>query len=193
MMGWKLMRIIRNTISVLYSATRFGLYKIVLGKRFSAGLIERISPNVQIFVGKGASLFLGNKIRIHGNSRLTIDMGGVLSIGENTALNRNNGIFCFKNIKIGRNCIFGPNVLIYDHDHDFRNPMGIKANQYTKEEVVIGDDVWLGANVVILKGTKLGNGCVVGAGAVISGTYKDGSVIIQKRNEIVKGIEMRNE
>ena len=51
----------------------------------------------------------------------------------------------------------------------------------------IGDNVWIGANSVILRGSVIGSGCVIGAGSVIKGTYPPDSVIIQKRsNEVME-------
>ena len=54
---------------------------------------------------------------------------------------------------------------------------------YKTSPVVIGDDVWIGANTVILRGTVIGRDCVVGAGSVLKGVYPAGSVIVQKRTE----------
>ena len=49
--------------------------------------------------------------------------------------------------------------------------------------ITVGDDVWIGANTVILRGTVIGRDCVVGAGSVLKGVYPAGSVIVQKRTE----------
>ncbi|MEG2122097.1 MAG: DapH/DapD/GlmU-related protein, partial [Rikenellaceae bacterium] len=58
-------------------------------------------------------------------------------------------------------------------------------------EVYIGENSWIGANTVILKNTRIGANCVVAAGSVISGTYPDNSLIIQKREITVKKIMPR--
>ena len=79
--------------------------------------------------------------------------------------------------------IKGPNVLIYDHDHDISSAESIHDSGYKTSPVVIGDDVWIGANTVILRGTVIGRDCVVGAGSVLKGVYPAGSVIVQKRTE----------
>lgn len=82
----------------------------------------------------------------------------------------------------------GPNVLIYDHDHDFRKEEGLKKLKYKTAPVDIGDNVWIGANTIILRGTKIGNNCVIGAGSVIKGCYPDNSIVVQKRNTIITEI-----
>ena len=73
--------------------------------------------------------------------------------------------------------------LIYDHDHDISSAESIHDSGYKTSPVVIGDDVWIGANTVILRGTVIGRDCVVGAGSVLKGVYPAGSVIVQKRTE----------
>ena len=72
-------------------------------------------------------------------------------------------------------------MLIYDHDHDYRAQGGIKAGKYKTTPVRIGDNVWIGANTVILRGTTIGNNVVIGAGSVVSGNVEDNTVFIQKR------------
>ncbi|MBQ8301882.1 MAG: acyltransferase [Clostridia bacterium] len=88
-----------------------------------------------------------------------------------------------ESIKIGKYTSFGPNVLIYDHDHNIHSGEDIHDSGFVTDGVTIGDNVWIGANTVILRGSVLGDGCVVGAGSVIKGTYPPDSVIIQKRTE----------
>ena len=95
--------------------------------------------------------------------------------------------FCHNHIEIGEGVEFGPNVLVYDHDHDFRHPDGLKADIFKTAPVIIGKNCWIGANTVILRGTVLGDNCVVGAGSVIKGEYPAQSVIIQKRNTMHEG------
>ena len=51
--------------------------------------------------------------------------------------------------------------------------------------MIIGDNVWIGANTVILRGSIIDNGCVIGAGSVIKGEYPPDSVVIQKREDTV--------
>lgn len=72
--------------------------------------------------------------------------------------------------------------MIYDHDHDFRHPDGLKAEAFKTAPIVIGKDCWIGANTVILRGTTIGDNCVVGAGSIIKGNYPAESVIVQKRD-----------
>lgn len=142
------MRFFNNVISVAHSFFRLRLIR--LWRNVSIKKIERLSPNVEVYIGKKASLILGNRVRIHRNSRLVTDMEGKLEIGDDTAINQNCGIYCFDSIKIGSGCVIGPNVLKYDHDHEFKSRK-VQANEFTTDKVTIGNNVWIGGNVIILK------------------------------------------
>ena len=107
---------------------------------------------------------------------------GVISIGAHTCINSNTHIAAKSSIVIGEYTEIGPNAMIIDHDHDYKATGGLRERKYKVDNVEIGRNVWIGANAVILKGVKLGDNCVVGAGCVVShGEYPNNSVITQKR------------
>lgn len=78
-------------------------------------------------------------------------------------------VTAYDHIKIGDNVMLGPNVLIYDQDHDYRAEGGVAAMRFKTAPVVIGNNVWIGANTMILRGTTIGDNSVVGGEAVIKG------------------------
>lgn len=172
---------IGNLISVVFSLSKFSVMKIFYGKYFKYALVERISPNVVIDIESKSYLNLGKRVRIHSGSRLTVADHGTLQLGADCRLNNNCRVACRYNIKIDDGVEFGPGVLVYDHDHDFRVVGGIKKNKFKKSEVYIGKNCWIGANTIILRGTRLGDNCVVAAGSVIKGEYPADSLIVQKR------------
>lgn len=70
-----------------------------------------------------------------------------LSLGENVYIGRNTIVACRNRIRIGNNVLFGPNVLVYDHDHNFDEHGRKSANvedAYRLGEVGIDDNVWIG-------------------------------------------------
>jgi len=85
-------------------------------------------------------------------------------------------------IKIGDNVMFGPNVMIATGNHRF-DVIGIpmcdvkEKREQDDEDVVIDDDVWVGMNAIILKGVHIGEGCVIGAGAIISKSIPAFSIV----------------
>ena len=178
-----------NIISVIFSFFRFCLLKLFYWRRFSFYPIERISPNVVIDISGKSKLFLGKKARVHSGSRLSAAAGGVLKIGHNVRMNTNCRIACRYNIEIDDGAEFGPGVLVYDHDHDFRAEGGIKTERFTVDSVKIGKNVWIGANTIILKGTVIGDGSVIGAGSIVKGIIPPGSILVQKRVSEIREIE----
>ena len=81
-----------------------------------------------------------------------------------------------RNITIGNGVTIGPNVCIYDHDHDIKNKGGCVLS-----DVKINDNTWIGSNVTILKGVTIGEHCVIGSGAIVTKDVPANTVLIQKR------------
>lgn len=179
-----------NAVSVAYSALRLGICKLCNGNNLKTGLVERISPNVVLEFNKGSKVSLGRKIRIHSGSKIKVRPGAQLRIGDNVKINYYCVIACQDTISIGDGTEFGPSVYLYDHDHDYRKGLCANSDEacFKKAPVHIGKNCWIGANTVILRGTTIGDNCVVGAGCVLKGTYPPNSVIVQKRTtEIMEG------
>lgn len=70
-------------------------------------------------------------------------------------------------ITIGKSFLFAPGVKIISANHDFSH----KGSSTKSPPITIGDDVWIGANAIILSGVELGDGCIVGAGAVVTKSF----------------------
>lgn len=181
---------IGNVVSVVYSVFRFALYKIFYGKHFCYHFIERISPDVVIDIDSKSYLSMGKKVRIHSGSRITCAKGAKVKIGDNCRINNNCRIASRCKVILGNGVELGPGVLLYDHDHDFRCEGGIKAGKYKTSDIIIGDNVWIGAGSIILRGSVIEEGCIVGAGSVIKGSFKPNSVIVQKRKTEVFSYEI---
>ncbi|WP_320075160.1 acyltransferase [Eubacterium callanderi] len=113
-----------------------------------------------------------------------------LTIDDNVSISSNCIITCRDTIKIGSDVSISPDSLIDDHDYLTKGV--IWAGKYKTETVNIGDNCWKSCNTVILKGTQIGNNCVVGAGDILKGVYPDGSVIVQKRETKVRIINEVN-
>lgn len=123
----------------------------------------------RVYIGKGVGIRRGFDIR-NGSE-------GVVTIGDGCFFNRYFSAVAYSRITIGNNCIFGENVKIYDNNHRFNGTGPIKDQGFSIKEVKIGDNVWVGSNAVILKGTVIGSNVVIGAGCVVSGTIGDDCVV----------------
>lgn len=172
---------LRGMICILYTLIRFCTIKLIKFNNFQFSPINIISPFTQIEIGRKGKLSFGKKVKIRSGSKIRVRKKATMKIGNNTSLNHNCIFTAHKGITIGENVQFGPNVLIYDHDHDFRIKNGLKELKYKVDEVTIGNNVWIGANVVILRGTKIADNCVIGAGCVIKGYFEENTIITQER------------
>lgn len=90
-----------------------------------------------------------------------------LVIGSGTYVNRFTMFDASERIEIGRNCLIGPYCYITDHDHGSEQPGPIVEQPLVGRPVRIGNDVWVGAGAIILKGVTIENGAIIGAGAVV--------------------------
>ncbi|WP_299153983.1 acyltransferase [uncultured Tateyamaria sp.] len=80
-------------------------------------------------------------------------------------------------IVIGADALFGPEVMITAASYRYNDGPCVTKQNMNEADVIIGRDVWLATRVVVLPGTTIGDGCIVAAGAVLSGTYPAMSII----------------
>lgn len=177
---------IRAAICVPCGMIKMGWTKLCHPATFSGPIISLVSPLTEITMDRGAKLKIGKNFKMRDGAKIRVRKGATCIIGNNTAINCNNMIACRERIEIGHDVQMSPNVQIYDHDHDYRVVGGVKAGKYRTAPVKIGNNVWIGANTVILRGSEIGDNCVIGAGCIIKGKYKEGSIILQKRIEDVR-------
>jgi acetyltransferase-like isoleucine patch superfamily enzyme len=71
-------------------------------------------------------------------------------------------------IEVSQNCMIGPHCYITDHDHAHASGMLLREQPLSGNPVHIGQDVWIGAGAIILKGVTIGDHAVIGAGAVVT-------------------------
>jgi maltose O-acetyltransferase len=91
-------------------------------------------------------------------------------IGENSHINNNLTIIAeAAKITLGNRCLGGPNVMILDSDfHGLAVADRMITSRANRSSVVVGDDVFIGASVIILKGVTVGDGSVIAAGSVVA-------------------------
>ena len=115
-----------------------------------------------------------------------------LSIGENTRIN-GAYIHAQKSISIGKNCLIAAGVNILDSDgHQLYSPNRVKSRDIPKE-IIIGNNVWIGVNAVILKGSVIGDNSVVSAGSVVKGSFGANSLIIGNPAKAVNIIKLNDD
>jgi acetyltransferase-like isoleucine patch superfamily enzyme len=111
---------------------------------------------------------------------------GKLSVGERTYINRFTILMASDHVEVGRDCMIGPHCCITDADHGTNPGERVAAQPMRAEPVRIGDNVWLGANVVVLKGVTIGDGAVIAAGAVVTRDVAPGALAVGVPAKVVR-------
>jgi acetyltransferase-like isoleucine patch superfamily enzyme len=104
---------------------------------------------------------------------------GDVVIGENSYLNSGCVIYSGHGVQVGRDVLIAANCTLAATNHAFDDPdrpIRLQGFQPSRGGIVIEDDVWIGANCVVLDGAHLGRGCVVAAGSVVRGVLAPGMV-----------------
>lgn len=140
----------------------------------------RIGLHSVIKMGENAVMHINNQVEIGYGNIISVASGAKLIFGRLfTGMNVN--IICNSEIYLGNYVMLGRNVCIYDSDyHSIFNENYIKKNEDRKVE--IGDNCWIGANSIVLKGSTISNGAIISAAAVVSGKVCGNHVYVSQKN-----------
>jgi len=115
-----------------------------------------------IKIGKG--FYAASGVRL-----LSIDAGKII-IGENVSFNYD----CYlssiggNKVEIGNDVLFGPFVVVINDNHKYNKGQLIREQIWESKDIIIGNNVWIGARAIILAGTTIGDGSVIAAGSVVT-------------------------
>ncbi|MEN6373331.1 MAG: acyltransferase [Smithella sp.] len=115
--------------------------------------------------------------------------GGSITVGDWTAFNQGVHINASVGgkIVIGDHCPIGPGVVMRTANHKYmRSDMNIQNQGHNIADIVIDNDVWIGANAVILGGVHIGRGAVVGASAVVTKDVPPMAVVVGVPARVIK-------
>jgi acetyltransferase-like isoleucine patch superfamily enzyme len=170
----KVLRLLRRSFGALSSAARLFGYRLMFpGLR--VGRKVTIERGVKIDVMNGATLHLGDGTTIEAGCRLW--SGGKLSIGANGFVGTCSVIIAVDRIAIGEDALVASHCVIRDHDHG-TSGLPYRAQPLVSSPVTMGDNVWLGAGVTVLKGASIGDNAVIGAGAVVTRPIPENSTAV---------------
>lgn len=137
-----------------------------------------------VSIGNDVQIWRFARIEALNSKRATVRV----AIGDETVMQPFVHIGAIKSVRIGRGCLFASHVYITDHDHDFSNPMEpvISNNRAVASPVEIGDYVWLGERVMVLKGVKIGERSVIGAGSIVTRDVPRFSIAVGSPARVVR-------
>jgi len=129
-------------------------------------------------IGRWVHIGDGNAVRCH---------EGSLRIGDKVVMGKDNTINCYLDVELGAATLVADWVYICDFDHviaDIHRP--IKDQGIVKTPVRIGPDCWIGTKVSVLRGSRVGRGCVLGAHAVVRGDIPDYAIAVGSPARVVR-------
>lgn len=113
-------------------------------------------------------LVLGDRVHVNRGAYLGA-FGARFEVGAGTQFNRNALVDGRGSIRIGRDVLVGPHAQLISYQHRYADrDTPINVQGFDLAEIVIEDDVWIGAGAIVLAGVTVGRGSIVGAGAVVT-------------------------
>ncbi|WP_210417737.1 acyltransferase [Bythopirellula goksoeyrii] len=178
--------LVLNILRVVWFQPLFSSQCVAVGPNFR---MEQL-----VFLQGLGRIIIGSDVHLSGKSNIgfcnSVFERPVLEIGNSTFLGHDCSIYVAQSVHIGRNCLIAGGVIIRDYDGhplDYlsrRNGMPILKSSI--KTVSIGDDVWIGARAVILKGTSIGNRSIVAASSVVTKDVPPDSIVAGNPARIVK-------
>lgn len=170
--AWRTLTYLMHGSKISPSAKAVGALK---GLSISRGV--SVGARTRFLLAPAAKVMLSDGVWL--STDIEIETNGEVFIGAGTTIQRRSTVN--GNVTIGRDCILAPNVFISSGTHPFRADPSISIREQERRiaagdlhfegldrPIVIGNDCWLGVNVVICPGVTIGDGCVVGANSVVT-------------------------
>ena len=119
---------------------------------------------------KGGEMNIGDQVRISSTiakTEIVAEKNGLLEIGDGTFINYGCSISANKHVRIGKDCHIGTYSIIMDNDFHHVDPER-RRERPESDPITLEDNVWIGTRVIVLKGVTIGEGSVIGSGAVVT-------------------------
>ena len=161
--------------------------KLILPEKIKHGMIKIGRADVAGWEKRGTAVSIDGELVFKGKatfgsgSALEVKKGAVLTIGEKFRVTAGASIFCHKKITFGQGCMLSWDTLVMDSDHHEIYDPGTGAVLNGDSPVMLGDHVWIGCRSTLLKGTAIGDNCVVAAGSILTKSFEN------ERNSVIGG------
>lgn len=132
------------------------------------------------------NVHLGDNIVLYPN--VSFEGSGQIIIEDNVKIGTNTIIYAGKNggVIIRKNTIVAGNCYIIDTNHGTKAGELISEQNLDSSKVVIGSDVWIGANVSVIKGSEISDGAVIGANSLVNGFIPANAIAVGAPTHILK-------
>lgn len=154
--------------------------------------LKRLGPGAQfherIELEAPENIVIGSQFLAMRDCFLCANADGTIEIGDHVSLATNVMINAGQQglIRIGNDVGIGNNSVLRSSPHAFQDPLRpFRLQGHTPGQIIVEDDVWVAANVVLLPGTHVERGCVIGSGSVVSGVVKAYSIIAGNPGRVV--------
>jgi acetyltransferase-like isoleucine patch superfamily enzyme len=127
-----------------------------------------IPRTIEVRGNDDGRIVVGDHVTLDTGARLHVANKATLRIGHNVGIGPYNILNAFDDLTIGDDTMFGPYININCADHGTEMGTLMRLQYGTYGPVVIGNDCWLGAGVIVTKGVTIGDGAVIGAGSVVT-------------------------
>lgn len=192
-------KLLRGGIRRIILKEAHGMFLVGKGVQISHGKHIRCGKNVKFEdyseihglcsegLNFGDYVTISRGVMIRPSSYYGGDYGIGLTMGEHSSIGPYGYVGCSGKITIGKNVMFGPKCSLFAENHVFSDTeSSIKSQGVQQKGITIEDDCWIGSNVTILDGVTIGKGSVIGAGTLITKDIPAGSVVVDKRDKIIR-------
>jgi maltose O-acetyltransferase len=163
---------IRNIIKLFCLILYYTIFKNLPSRNVPSSPIVIVRGFLCRFVFRKTGVKINIQKNVYFGKGNNISIGNYSGIGEGSILGQD------EEIRIGNNVLIGPHLMIFTQNHNFGDRTKLIREQgATRKPVIIEDDVWIGARVILLPGVTMGRGSVVAAGAVVTKSFPPFSII----------------
>ncbi len=167
-------------------------------QRIVRGIVSALDPRAYLHLMRMANYY--NHTHVAPRRKLTCGPGAGISpdvsfanaeriaIGKNVSIGSRCHLWAGPSkgrIVIGDDCLFGPEVLLTAAGYRFNDGSPVTRQAMDEADIVLGNDVWLGARVIVLPGVSIGDGVIVGAGTVVTKSLPAGAIAVGQPGRVV--------
>ena len=178
----------------------FRYFLFIKNKNITLNGKLKIKNKPLVHILDGSSLIIGENVTLNSkNAKYHVNMfapikiyidkvGAKIKIGNNTRIH-GSCLHAYESIEIGENCLIAANCQIFDrsgHDTLSDKPSKRVNSHGIAKPILIGNNCWIGTSAIILPGTVLGDNCVVAAGSIVNGVFKNNSLIGGNPAKLIK-------